>query len=349
MLALNLAVRIAAAVLNVPPDVLSFLPMIPPPPLSSPGEAARRKASSEALAFAYRPKDGFDAPEEDILLVDGSSPSGTMSAYEYDGFGPPDARPGSEGTEGVVEEKEEDYPPRRRRRPSTYGEITELGARQLFSYMGMTGRAADRPDRCLIDSDRDGDVVFFDLGSGAGRLVCQAYMELPRLTMSSGVEMAPSRHCAAERAWGELRGGDGRDGGDGAAAATATKTAKDVRTMGGVAADGASVKLTEGDLFDINVSRATHVYTASLCFTDDMMKRLRIKLEGECPRLRCVATLRAFPPQEKDDKEKERGEGAKGERQLGLARMEYVEMSWTKPRGEGCTVYFYDVPHGGRR
>eukprot|EP00566_Odontella_aurita_P033498 CAMPEP_0113580616 /NCGR_PEP_ID=MMETSP0015_2-20120614/30788_1 /TAXON_ID=2838 /ORGANISM="Odontella" /LENGTH=42 /DNA_ID=CAMNT_0000484857 /DNA_START=53 /DNA_END=178 /DNA_ORIENTATION=- /assembly_acc=CAM_ASM_000160 len=41
MLLLNLAARVAAAVLNVPPDALAFLPMIAPLP-SSPLDASRR-------------------------------------------------------------------------------------------------------------------------------------------------------------------------------------------------------------------------------------------------------------------------------------------------------------------
>ena len=48
-------------------------------------------------------------------------------------------------------------------RPSAYGEVTPQGARRLFAAMGL------RPQEIA-----NADAMFFDLGSGAGRLVAQA-------------------------------------------------------------------------------------------------------------------------------------------------------------------------------
>ena len=57
--------------------------------------------------------------------------------------------------------------------PSTYGEVTTLGARQLFYYMGMTTKERDHPPTHQPDT-----IVFCDLGMGRGKLVVQAFLEL---------------------------------------------------------------------------------------------------------------------------------------------------------------------------
>lgn len=272
MIVANLAIRIAAAIFSVPPEVISpCLPMMAPIP-TSPAENLRREAAKEALATGWRPRDGFDAPPSDERLVDGID--------------------AAEGT-----------------RPSTYGEVTELGARQLFHHLGTSG-----------NNEKDvgvGDVLFFDLGSGVGKLVVQAFLELPRLRRAVGIELSPARHAAAIRSWeGLLLSG----------------TANTVRAMGGDQLE-ASVELLQGDLFRLDVSEATHIYVASLCFSDEMIHVLADKLAAEASNLRCVATLQPFPPTD-----------AFGSN----PRMEFVEMSWTKARGEGCAVYFYDrrLPSG---
>ena len=48
--------------------------------------------------------------------------------------------------------------------------------------------------------------MFVDLGSGAGKLVAQARLELPpeRLARAVGVELSPSRHNLASRGWASL-------------------------------------------------------------------------------------------------------------------------------------------------
>ena len=74
-------------------------------------------------------------------------------------------------------------------KPSAYGEVTPSGARQLFDTMGVHTAS---------------DAVFADLGSGAGRLVVQAWLELPMVQRAIGVELAPSRHATAVSAWDSL-------------------------------------------------------------------------------------------------------------------------------------------------
>lgn len=226
MLLFNLGIRLAAAVLQVPPDVIgSRVPMMAPLPKSL-EEMHRRQEMDEIM-------------KEWDNELQGSHQSG----------------------------------------PATYGEVTNVGARQLFDYMG------------IID---DPGSVFVDLGSGCGKLVLQAGLELQ--VPSFGVELDPERHEVA------------------------------LKHLSTIQNDTAEfVTLECDDLFEFDVSEATHVYVSSLCFTDEMMVRTSQKLFHEAPNLKCAATLKKLPSAQS----------------WGEPRVEFIEMSWSKPLG--CSVYFYDV------
>jgi len=166
----------------------------------------------------------------------------------------------------------------------TYGEVTVLGARQLFYYMGLL----------TTNVNQNGTTVFCDLGSGKGKLVTQAYLEVPSIRKALGVELAPSRHATAVDAWNRI---------------VQSRPKMSFR---------ADIKFLNDDMFATDLSEATHVYVASLCFTDTMMDLLVDKLRT-ASNLICIATLKELP-------------GWKH-------KIEYAEMSWTRPKG--CAVYFY--------
>lgn len=169
--------------------------------------------------------------------------------------------------------------------PSTYGEVTTLGARQLFYYMGMTSD----------ETQSDDDIVFYDLGMGRGKLVVQALLEINQLKKSKGVELSHTRYQAAVVAW---------------------QTILRERSI----SVAPQLTLYHADLFAQDLHDATHIYVASLCFSDSMMESLAHKL-ADLNNLRCIATLKQLPS-------------------LQESRAEYVEMTWTMPNG--CQVYFYD-------
>jgi len=203
-----------SAVLLCPQDVIeSQVPMIPPLP-SSWKELRHRQSVNKLLNDCWNRDDGFRVSSaEELQTVDNTADSDYYT-------------------------------------PSTYGEVTPLGARQLFHQMGMRNRR---------------DIAFFDLGSGAGKLVVQARLEL-MLTHARGIELAKSRHDAALRALAKVR-------------------QIEAETL---------VELMEGDLFGMDLSGATHVYVSSLCFDPGAMKRLGEKLQ-EASNLKCVASLREIP------------------------------------------------------
>lgn len=218
--------------------------------------------------------------------------------------------------------------------PFTYGEITPLGARQLFGAMGLLQRS----------SSRSHPAHFIDLGSGTGKLVGQVLLELPkeRIERATGVELSPSRHkCAilskeALLQWGEKYYEVNRS--------VTLNDWTDIKYK---------LEFLQADLFDVDISTATHIYIASLCFPDNLLLRLEEKLtqilnsqvqekqnqerinaldmndnksfaRGKKSCLEWVATLRRFP------------------NDLGgiSPTTRFIEMSWTSPLG--CVVYLYN-------
>ena len=248
--------------------------------------------------------------------------------------------------DGVVEEEEEDYVdrfdlpegaarPDVDARPSAYGEVTRSGARQLFEAMGLRNAPLASPR----------GHVFVDLGSGAGRLVAQAWLELPALESAIGVELAPSRHRAAVRAWRSAAGSaavarrrpgtsQGWKRGSEAAGTLAgaggeADAATDVET-GAEAGVGAGVEFRLGSMLDADLTSATHVYIASLCMGDELMDalwaRLRDRSPAGAPHVEVVASLRAF-----------RG----AEAASALSHVARVECTWSRQGSPGQEVYVY--------
>jgi len=185
------------------------------------------------------------------------------------------------------------------------------GARQLFYHMGLY-------------SNHDTNNQFFDLGSGGGRLVIQSHLELPSLSRSVGIELSSTRHEVAIKRLNDLK-----SNGDliriRQLAYKAWKMSED---------SASEVNLHEGNLFQLDISEATHIYLSSLCFSEDMLERIVHKIETEGgPALHIVASLRLLPKHK-----------SKVGRAVKLGEnpwQEFIEMTWN--RGDGCPVYFYTV------
>jgi len=290
---MNLAIRIAAAILSVPPDVLApLVPMAAPPPRNKVELQLRHEVDS---VLSGRCSSAGAAPlfaisSEEANYVDCySGLPGVSGAYK------------SDGDENSA---------------STYGEITLLGARQLFHHMRLTNASDNQ------------DFHFYDLGSGGGRLVIQSYLEVPTISKSVGIEMSPSRHEIATQTYNNLHvNGDIKIIRDLARRSYGIEHNKDSEASG--------IELHEGDLFQLDISKATHIYASSLCFSDQMMEMLVDKIEREATSLQVVASLRLLPL-----KETNKNALVKVGRN---PWQEWIEMSWTKARGEGCPVYIYSV------
>ena len=160
-------IELVAGLFQLPPDIVaSQIPMVAPFP-TSPAEIAHRKIvddllSTESDVWANKP--GYMLEED----VDSKIVNDKMKILESD-------LPSSE-------EEEKPY------KPATYGEITTVGARQLYYHMGMKGgykiscsnekddggahsENNENAKNNAADMETSGKIVFCDMGSGVGRYV----------------------------------------------------------------------------------------------------------------------------------------------------------------------------------
>lgn len=294
---MNLAIRIAAAILSVPPDVIApHVPMMAPPPRNNFEVQLRIEVNtllSGGCSAADRGAPLFAISNEEANFVDcNSGLPGVMDVYK------------SGDNDNAA---------------STYGEITMLGARQLFHHMGLTTKKSG--------SNNHG-FHFYDLGSGGGRLVIQSYLERPSISNSVGIELSSSRHEIAKQTHNHLLH-------EGEIERIRNLARRAWGTENKEAADD-GIELHEGDLFKLDISKATHIYASSLCFSEKMLEMLVDKIEREATSLEVIASLRMLPLKKETNKK-------------ALVRIgrnpwqEWIEMSWTKAIGEGCPVYLYSV------
>jgi len=176
----------------------------------------------------------------------------------------------------------------------TYGEVTPLGVRQLAYEMDIANcDDGDDQRRTSFDNennnndDDDDEIVFYDLGSGVGRLVTQMYIDQPdRVTKAIGIELAEYRHEIGARALEgimEKYNGEGQfypsDYGDNNVFTSMITTMP------------FSIQLIHGDAVEVDFdSTTTHVFVSSLCFPENVLLAIQEKLL-RLPNIRVVAAL----------------------------------------------------------
>jgi hypothetical protein len=160
------------------------------------------------------------------------------------------------------------------RNEHTYGEMTSLGVRQLIHRIGLqdidicTSRSDDGDD----DEDKE-PIIFYDLGSGAGRFVVQLFLENVADT-AIGIELSQSRHLIALESW------------EGVQESLNSSSRLD-------SSSNKRVWIRNQDLLEADFSDGTHVYAASLCFPHEMKEALtRIIIQNSKKgKLKVVAAL----------------------------------------------------------
>jgi precorrin-6B methylase 2 len=126
---------------------------------------------------------------------------------------------------------------------TTYGEITPTGVSTII-------------DKLKINS-RD---VFYDLGSGTGRVCLQMYLDTRAKCV--GIESVPSRHDIAMQSANKLR------------------TNK--------------LCFYKGNFMTRDWSDATVVYICNTCFSDELHERIVTKLRKTCKKLRALVCMKAI-------------------------------------------------------
>lgn len=184
----------------------------------------------------------------------------------------------------------------------TYGEILYESAQALLKDLQLTS-----------------DDVFYDLGSGAGKFVDQAYLTTP-VKKAAGIELSKTRYEMAQARVPQIQ----------ALAeisaefdyvlnqALAGKAAQRVRIAPSKTIEFINENILKADLRD-----ATVVFMCSTCFSDELMQQIVDKLAGLQEGLR-VLTLKDLPAHE----------------HFKLVRQYQLPMSWSKS-SPGSPVYLY--------
>jgi len=208
----------------------------------------------------------------------------------------------------------------------TYGEITEMGARQLFVLMNL-----------MHPTDKK-KVFFLDMGSGLGKLVAQAYMEIPSLSRVMGIELSKKRHRLACKSWKSIQAQAEKLRLSDLPIDSEQQLIEEVYDKEDISpsspetyiAPATTLDLIHGDFLEENITDVTHIFVSSLCFSSSLMARLGGKLSMEGTSLQCVASLKPFP--------------VFCERSLGVPLLQNLEMTWTSQKG-GEAFFYWPQDH----
>lgn len=135
---------------------------------------------------------------------------------------------------------------------ATYGEVLPEGAATLLRWLPVDARD-----------------VFYDLGSGTGKLVIHAALATP-VSLAAGIELCPLRHRIARRARERIL----RSRPDGDAGALARR-----------------IDLRSGDFLAEDIRDATIVFFAATCYGSAVLSRVALRA-ASLPRLRLYLTTR---------------------------------------------------------
>ena len=150
-------------------------------------------------------------------------------------------------------------------REYTYGEVTVKGVRQLAAAMFFI--PATRPGFSTdgVTTVQEVDVIFYDLGSGVGRLAAQIFLDHRSVTKSVGVELSAARHAIAGAALARL------------------SLLTDI---------AGRIEYIHDNILTTDFGTATHIYISSLCFPEAVLNALADRIcNNAAPNLRVIAAL----------------------------------------------------------
>lgn len=133
----------------------------------------------------------------------------------------------------------------------TYGEITFQSTKDLIDHLQLT---------C--------EDVFFDLGSGVGKICCQVALTTPARAI--GIELSATRCQLAQKA-------------------------KQCLIDKKACTNSAKLEFYEQNILDANLEPATVIFACSTCFSEQLMQTLTQKLEA-LPKLKRIVTLKELAP-----------------------------------------------------
>ncbi|CAB9526263.1 Histone methylation protein DOT1 [Seminavis robusta] len=193
----------------------------------------------------------------------------------------------------------------------TYGEVTPFGVRQMIHFFGLETLWEDDEEDSNIHRE---PIVFYDLGSGAGKLVIQMFLENVT-SIAIGVELCKPRHVMAVKAWEDLQGACGLSDEDTICRIPLLEEAGQEKLV-----DKDRVQLWNQDIVDADFSNATHIYLSSLCFPIDLADHVANIIMDNHRRhgkLKVVIALSALKPFETEENQ-----------QLWKKTIQLLHMTW---------------------
>lgn len=136
----------------------------------------------------------------------------------------------------------------------TYGEILYPSVDKFLNFIGD-----------ISESD-----VFYDLGSGIGKVALQAFLRTP-IKKACGIEFSETRSKYAEQVY--------------------TQVYKEFPEL--FTAERKLSCLT-GNFLEVDISDATIIYTCSTCFSEDLLSHIGEVID-RCPNIRYVISLKQIP------------------------------------------------------
>ncbi len=148
----------------------------------------------------------------------------------------------------------------------TYGEITKEGVKILLDDVAKTVEKKDKKHQ---------KEVFYDLGTGVGKIPVQGFLDYDWIVKSVGIELSPTRYKGAAQALERLK------------------------EQGLLKDKNRKLAFIEGNILDEDTSDATLVYAGSTCYSPELMRGIMEKLSKNKKGL-ILFTLQELPENYKD-------------------------------------------------
>lgn len=136
----------------------------------------------------------------------------------------------------------------------TYGEILYPSVNKIIDYIGDIGP----------------DDVFYDLGSGIGKVALQLFLKTP-IKKACGVEASQTRNQYAEKVYEQVK-----------------------KEFPDLYLGGRELSCKRTNFLEAGIHDATIIYTCSTCFSEDLLAEIG-KLIDQCPNIRYVVSMKQIP------------------------------------------------------
>lgn len=136
----------------------------------------------------------------------------------------------------------------------TYGEILYPSVNKLIDYIGDVGP----------------DDVFYDLGSGIGKVALQFFLKTP-VKKAAGIEASKTRHDYAEKVYHQVK-----------------------KEFPELYQGGRHLSTSNDNFLTADITDATIIYTCSTCFSEDLLADMG-KVIDRCPNIRYVISMKQIP------------------------------------------------------